>query len=479
MQYTSIFLATLALVSAMPMPMSSATEQDMSGAQGSVTNSRQVQDTLNRQLQANGGAHANQARVNAFITGADSQIDNTIATVSDALAPLTMGASKAIGNVLLGPFVQSVTNGAEVLLSNLIGGGEDLADAQMTASLTGNYAKLSALAAKNNVDASKLQNLSQQITNTVSDKSKRDDGGMSGIKGAMTNLKQTVDTMKQNMQDRKGTSARDTIDAFITGADSQIDNAAATISQGLNGVTLGISGKIGDFLLGPFVQSVTNGAEVMISNVVGGSVDIVSDGTAKLFSESLSKLHSLAVKNNVNSNDTEALAKTQKQVKELKAPKKDKKEKNHDKRATDSDMSGVNGSVTNARQVQDTLNRDLSSHQGHFAQDEINAFITGTDSQIDNSIATVSDALAPFTLGLSKDIGNVLLGPFVQSVTNGAEVFVSNVIGGGIDGAAGASIDLYNNSLARLSSLATSYNIDTSKLDSVRQQIAGGKSKSH
>jgi len=79
--------------------------------------------------------------------------------------------------------------------------------------------------------------------------------------------------------------------------------------------------------LGPFVQSVTNGAEVMISNVVGGSVDIVSDGTAKLFSESLSKLHSLAVKNNVNSNDTEAFSKAQKQVKDLKAPKKDKKEK--------------------------------------------------------------------------------------------------------------------------------------------------------
>jgi len=42
-----------------------------------------------------------------------------------------------------------------------------MADAEMTAQLTGNYSKLAALATKSNVDASKLNNLSQQITNTL------------------------------------------------------------------------------------------------------------------------------------------------------------------------------------------------------------------------------------------------------------------------------------------------------------------------
>ena len=143
-------------------------EQAMSGAQGSLTNHQQVVDTLNRLLNQNGGdPHANADRLVAYITGADSQIDNAIATVSDALAPYTGGMSKAIGNFLLGPFVQSVTNGAEVLLANMIGGTADRIDAAMVGQLTGNYSRLIKLSSENNVDVSKLQNLNQQISKSV------------------------------------------------------------------------------------------------------------------------------------------------------------------------------------------------------------------------------------------------------------------------------------------------------------------------
>lgn len=142
-------------------------EQAMSGVEGSVTNHQQVIDTLNERLQADGGIHANQERITAYITGADSQIDNAIATVSDALAPYTGGISKAIGNFLLGPFVQSVTNGAEVLLANMIGGTADRMDAAMVGQLTGNYSRLIKLSSENNVDVSKLQNLNQQISKSV------------------------------------------------------------------------------------------------------------------------------------------------------------------------------------------------------------------------------------------------------------------------------------------------------------------------
>lgn len=148
------------------------TGQAMSGYQGSMTNYRQVMDTLNERLKSDDGSHTHEEHLVAFITGADSQIDNAISTVSDALAPYTLGISKAIGNVLLGPFVQSVTNGAEVMVANLIGNSEDRVDAQMVGQLTGNYSRLIELSTSNNVETTHLQNLNQQISNTIP-KSKR------------------------------------------------------------------------------------------------------------------------------------------------------------------------------------------------------------------------------------------------------------------------------------------------------------------
>lgn len=118
-------------------------EQAMSGVEGSVTNHQQVIDTLNERLRADGGVHANQERITAG------------------------GMSKAIGNFLLGPFVQSVTNGAEVLLANMIGGTADRMDAAMVGQLTGNYSRLIKLSSENNVDVSKLQNLNQEISKSV------------------------------------------------------------------------------------------------------------------------------------------------------------------------------------------------------------------------------------------------------------------------------------------------------------------------
>ena len=307
MQISTTILATLSLCygaslsSEQVAQQQSQTEHAMSGYQGSMTNAQQVQDTLNRQLQGNGGAHANQARVNAFITGADSQIDNAIATMSDALAPLTGGLSKDIGNVLLGPFVQSVTNGAEVFLSNLIGGGEDMADAEMTAQLTGNYSKLAALATKNNVDSGKLQNLAQQITNTLPKSKRASDADMSGAKGAMTNAQQVQDTLNRQLQGNGGAHANQArINAFITGADSQIDNAIATVGDFLSPVTGGVSKGIADVLLGPFVQSVTNGAEVFLSNLIGGGEDMADAEMTAQLTGNYSKLAALATKSNVD-----------------------------------------------------------------------------------------------------------------------------------------------------------------------------------
>lgn len=100
----------------------------------------------------------------AHITGADSQIDNAFATVFKAFYPLIGGFSEAVGSVFVGPFVQAVTNDAEVFVSNLIGGTEYRLHAKIMGRLIGDYSLLANVSSKSNVDASNLQDLNKQNT---------------------------------------------------------------------------------------------------------------------------------------------------------------------------------------------------------------------------------------------------------------------------------------------------------------------------
>ncbi|KAA8897035.1 hypothetical protein TRICI_006797 [Trichomonascus ciferrii] len=118
------------------------------------------------------------------------------------------------------------------------------------------------------------------------------------------------------------------------------------------------------------------------------------------------------------------------------------------------------------------MNAQIREHPEHANAARITTFIQGVDSQIDNAIDTVAHALAPFTGGLSLAIGRALLGPFVQSVTDGAEVFLGNVIGGFLDRTTNpAMISRLSRSYTNLISQANRYNINTNRLQSLQQQI--------
>ncbi|VVT46104.1 uncharacterized protein SAPINGB_P001049 [Magnusiomyces paraingens] len=132
------------------------------GAHESMVNHQQVVETYNRQMQLNPSQPHNADRIIAAITGADSQIDNAIATVAHALAPFTGGLSLAVGNALLGPFAQSVTNGAEVLIGNLVGGAEDRMQTA-AAAYTTRLTSLRAQAVRFNVNTSRLDHAITQL----------------------------------------------------------------------------------------------------------------------------------------------------------------------------------------------------------------------------------------------------------------------------------------------------------------------------
>jgi hypothetical protein len=137
----------------------------LNGIHDSVMNSRQQLDKLNAEIRQH-PEHAGAMIATTFAQATDSQIDNAISTVAEALAPLTGGLSVAAGQAILGPFVQSVTDGAEVLLGNLIGGTIDLArNPQMISNLARSYSNLISHSGRYNINTSRLQSIQKQIQN--------------------------------------------------------------------------------------------------------------------------------------------------------------------------------------------------------------------------------------------------------------------------------------------------------------------------
>lgn len=440
------------------------------GIQGGATNYRQTVDTLTRQLQNHDG-HAAADVISATITGLDSQIDNGIATISNALAPLTGGLSLAVGQALLGPFAQSVTNGAEVVLSNLIGAPIDFISEGARTGFANSLSHFAKTANRYNVDTTRMQALSAKlrtgsyaVRHHKRELVERQNAIIDGYHSGLVNSQQTIDTLTRQLQSNNGHAGADVVTAVLTGLDSQIDNGIATVSQALSPLTGGLSMAVGNFLLGPFVQAVTNGAEVAIGNVVGGGADLIAAPVRASLSNSLTNLIGQANQYNVN---TQRLSVLNKQLR-------------HTLSKTKRAMDGAQGSVTNYRQTIDTLTRQLQSHDGHAAADIISATITGLDSQIDNGIATIADSLAPLTGGLSLAVGQALLGPFAQSVTNGAEVVLSNLIGAPIDFVTEAARTGFANNLSRVAQTAGRYNVDTSRLHTLSTQIRNrGSSRAH
>lgn len=143
---------------------------------------------------------------------------------------------------------------------------------------------------------------------------------VSGLHNAITNSKQVVDTLVGQIKSGDGHAVASSLNALITGTDSQIDNVLGmlTDSKLLTYATLGVNKDLGNFLLGDFFQSVTNGVEVLIGNVAGGAIDLVTDGGVKDLSEAIGKLSDMASKDyHVSDNKVSALTNANTQLMQL------------------------------------------------------------------------------------------------------------------------------------------------------------------
>ncbi|CAN6605139.1 hypothetical protein TRVA0_002S05160 [Trichomonascus vanleenenianus] len=286
------------------------------------------------------------------------------------------------------------------------------------------------------------------------------DGAREGVNNAQQHVDSVVNAYRNN-PDRAGAAAAT---ALLTGLDSQIDTAIATVSNALAPFTFGVSKAIGNVLLGPFVQSVTDGLEVMLGNAVGGVIDMARPGA---FQQNLSRLIAQSKEYNINVSKLQTL---QAQLQNTLPHKRDEVE--IDARANRGPLfafvDGAREGVNNAQQHVDSVVNAYRNNPDRAGAAAATAMLTGLDSQIDTAIATVSNALAPFTFGVSKAIGNVLLGPFVQSVTDGLEVMLGNAVGGVIDMARPGA---FQRNLSRLIAQSKEYNINVSKLETLQAQM--------
>ena len=143
---------------------------------------------------------------------------------------------------------------------------------------------------------------------------------MAGLHNAITNSKQVIDTLAGQIKSGDGHAVASSLNALITGTDSQIDNVLGmlTDSKMLTYASLGLNKDIGNFLLGDFFQSVTNGVEVLIGNIGGGAIDMITDGGVKDLSEAIGKLNDMASKDyHVSDNKINALTNANTQLMQL------------------------------------------------------------------------------------------------------------------------------------------------------------------
>uniref|UniRef100_A0A060T257 ARAD1C26312p n=1 Tax=Blastobotrys adeninivorans TaxID=409370 RepID=A0A060T257_BLAAD len=457
--------------------------QRLDGISGSLENTREQIRGLITKIREH-PERAGAAIATTAIQSLDSQIDNGIATIGNFLAPITGGLSRVVANAILGPFVQSVTDGAEVVLGNLVGGAFDLAAAPIR-SMTQNVGRLIQQARSQNMDVSRLQQAHTRLQKALANANthgKRDFDinaevqRLDGITGSIDNSRQQMQGLINRLREHPDRAGAEVVTATLQGLDSQIDNGIATIANALSPLTGGISKAVGDAILGSFAQSVTDGVEVVLGNVVGGAFDLVAAPIRSIV-QNVGRLIQLGQSQNVDvSRLQQAHTRLEKAL--ANASNKGKRDNLQTFDQHVQRLDGLAGSLENSREQIRGLITKIREHPERAGAAIATTAIQSLDSQIDNGIATIGNFLAPVTGGLSRVVANAILGPFVQSVTDGAEVVLGNLVGGAFDLAA-APVRAMTQNIGRLIQQARANNMDVSRLERAHSNLQQAIARHH
>ncbi|KAA8912241.1 hypothetical protein TRICI_003570 [Trichomonascus ciferrii] len=295
---------------------------------------------------------------------------------------------------------------------------------------------------------------------------------LNGVEGSVMNFRQKVDELIQEVSRNPGRAGSAVVTAVIQGLDSQIDNVISTVSAALSPLTGGLSEAVGHAILGPFFQSVTDGTEVLIGNIVGGAADLVLSPVVSTLSQSLNRLIAQGYQYNIDTSRLESL--NDELVARISQANSSTHSEVNDVELASRQVTilqGLQGSMQNFQQKVDELGGEIQRNQGRIGSATVTAVIQGLDSQIDNAISTVAGVLSPLTGGLSEVVGHAILGPFFQSVTDGAEVLIGNILGGAVDLITSPVVSMFSQTLSNLVGQGRQYNIDTSRLENINNQL--------
>ncbi|VVT57214.1 uncharacterized protein SAPINGB_P005591 [Magnusiomyces paraingens] len=275
---------------------------------------------------------------------------------------------------------------------------------------------------------------------------------VNGAKSGMINARQQVESLVRGFQSNDGHPTADAVKAFITGLDGQIDNSIGVVADLLSPVTFGASKAVEGAILGPFFQSLTDGTEVAISNLVGMPIDAVLGGSIQSLANNMNKLVGQAQQLQVDQKIVSNMARTQQRL-AARVPKG-----SHHKRDVGV-MEGVTSTVNTASQSIDTLVSQLQAQGQHASPAAISAVIAGIDAQIDNAVGNVNNLLSPYANSLSSTVSGVLLNNFFQSITSGSEVVLLNIGTGPADASLSASLNSFARSMKNAADFAGKYNL--------------------
>lgn len=240
-------------------------------------------------------SHLTAKTVSKFVASITHSIENTVSSVAN------MAGTNGLAKASLTSFVTSVARGSTFLVESLAQSPEHLVSHDTVNQLVESLEKVSTVASAHNVPTVELSSAISQLHGVNAHLQSRAAFNpiFDAIKGGATNAEQTIQTLIRQLKSNDGHPTADVLSAFITGLDSQADNLVNMVATALGPLTFGVSNLVGDAILGPVFQSITNGAEVLIANIAGGAVDLVTQPVIQLFVHTLNRAVALGNKNHV------------------------------------------------------------------------------------------------------------------------------------------------------------------------------------
>lgn len=420
------------------------------------------------------GARPGAAVCTNFITSLDGQIDNVLACIGNTLDPITGGLSNVVIGAILGPTFQSITDGVEVLLGNVVGGTADLAIVPAMHMLSATLSKTSNAASKYHMNqyAAKFTKLSQQLAHVADNKphhqllARHTQDITDAAKSLNTDMEK-INTLTKNLKSKSNPSNSE-LSSFLEQYEQSVSNGATLVKEAMGKVGP-TSNTIKSAIIGPFLTSVIGGSEAFVAAFADSGAAAPDQDLGKRMESVSRKLEELSKVS--TESDAKGYATTLSTMSRKLATVGGFSEGGARLLARE---NVVASGFHNAQQRLDAFVDDFKAQGTRPGAAAVTNFIAGLDGQVDNILGLIANVARPLTGGLSDIAFNFILGPTFQSLTDGVEVLIGNVVGGAADLAIVPAMHILSGSMANLSKAAaqTKMNNYSQKFAQQSKQLA-------